>query len=64
MTDTRTNGDAADTIETEGAGYAVMNYCDGSCFDDPITRHLWDAAGNALEGLVEYLERQTGRDLK
>lgn len=57
-----TNGDAFNIIENEGAGYAVQHYCDGEEFKDPETTRLWNEAGTALENLVTYLERETGRE--
>lgn len=58
------NGDAFafDIAENQGLGYATQHYCNGDNFEDPITRHLWNAAGSAQEALQAYLEKQTGRE--
>jgi hypothetical protein len=58
-----TNGDAMNILDNEGVGYAVQHYCSGCDFKDPETAKLWTAADHALTTLVEYLERDTGREL-
>jgi len=58
-----TDGDAVDIIESEGMGYAVEHYCDGSNFESEETAKLWDAAQSALNDLRKHLERQTGREV-
>lgn len=63
MAGERTNGDAVDIIESEGLEYAVRHYIDGVEFKDPETVRLWVAAEAAMNSLVEYLQRETGRDL-
>ena len=57
------NGYAADIIEGEGVGYAVLHYIDGDSFADPETRRLWNEAEQSLNALLGYLHKQTGRDL-
>lgn len=57
-----TDGDLVDIIVNEGLAYAVKDYCDSRHIEDPTTGRLWDAAGEALENLIERLKRQTGRD--
>lgn len=58
-----TNGDAVDFIENDGLAYAVRHYCDGAYFKDPVTTLLWNQAASALDALVEYLQKETGRDV-
>ena len=63
MSDLYTNGDAIDLIENEGLDYAVRHYTSGSSFKDSDTGLLWDEAANALNNLVNHLERETGREV-
>lgn len=57
---TENNRYAADTIENEGIGYAVLHYCSGDVFSDPKTRELWNEACEALEALETYLRDGVG----
>lgn len=59
----RTNGDAVDIIENEGLEYAVRHYISGTEFKDSMTRKLWIDAELALDRLVNYLQRETGREI-
>jgi hypothetical protein len=58
-----TNGDAVDIIKNEGLEYAVRSYCAGSDFKDEGTASLWARASIALDDLVDYLRRETGREI-
>lgn len=64
MSQDKTNGYAADVIENEGVGYAIMHYIDGDAFKDPETRRLWAAAEQALVALCAYISDETGRDIQ
>lgn len=63
MSGDATNGDAVDIVDNEGIGYAVLHYCSGDHFKDPMTVDLWNAAGSQLKALQAYLEKETGREL-
>lgn len=61
--DKYTNGDAADIILNEGVEYAVRHYTSGDSFEDPKTAELWDKAAAGLSELLNYLSKQTGREV-
>ena len=52
----QSNFKAAYILEYEGDGYAVMHYCDGSDFADPVTTKLWEEAKAALLALRAHLK--------
>jgi hypothetical protein len=61
-TDLKSNDEAMDILENEGTGYAVQDYISASAFEDPKTRELWQAAGDALSALERHVQTATGRE--
>lgn len=51
-----TKEDLRDIVETEGLGYAIMDYVNPKNIEDKDIRVLWETAKDAMEDLADELE--------
>lgn len=57
MTDSKyTIADVADIVESEGLGYAVMDYMSAEKIEDEDLARLWRIAKEALDGIDAILD--------